>query len=104
LLLSDYESFGLSALESMACGTPVAVSAAGGLLELVTHNKTGLLCPAGDTDFIAREMVDLLSDPDRWTAMSMSSAEEAKKRFSLDAVIPRYEALYRKTIEKQEKR
>jgi N-acetyl-alpha-D-glucosaminyl L-malate synthase BshA len=102
LLLSDYESFGLSALEAMACGTPVAVSAAGGLLEVVEHNRTGLLCPAESTDFIARQIVDLLSDPDKWKAMGAAAAQAVRERFTVDAVMPRYEGLYKKVIEKEE--
>lgn len=94
MLLSDYESFGLSALEAMACGVPVAASKAGGLVEVVRHNETGLLCPVGDASCIARNIVELLGDRDRWQRTSEAAAHHAANTFATDTVVPAYERLY----------
>ena len=99
LLLSDYESFGLSALEALACGTPVAASATGGLPEVIDHDRTGLMCPVGDVACIAREIVSLLSDRERWEAMSRSAATDAAARFALETIVPIYERLYQRLLE-----
>jgi len=94
LLLSDYESFGLAALESLACGTPVAASDAGGLPEVIVRDHTGLLCGVGDVTCSARAIVDLLRDRERWEAMSRAAAEDAAKRFGVERIVPAYEELY----------
>jgi len=101
LLLSEYESFGLSALEAMACGTPAAVSRAGGLPELMEHGDTGLLCPLRDEPETARLIHRLLSNPERWEEMSKRAARRAREVFSIEEIVPRYEALYRCVMEKQ---
>ena len=98
LLLSDYESFGLSALEAMACGTPVAVSAGGGLPEVVSHKETGLLCPVGDAQCTAKAAVALLKSRRRWEKMSAAAAAAARGRFGVDGIVPQYEALYEKVL------
>ncbi len=98
LLLSDYESFGLSALESMACGTPVAASNSGGLPEVIDHGVTGLLCPVGNPAAAAREIISLLRNREDWSAMSRKCALAAKTRFGIDKVIPHYETLYEEVL------
>ena len=98
LLLSDHESFGLSALEGMACGTPAAASATGGLPEVIKDGETGILCPVGDILCIARQVTSLLGDRPRWEAMSHAAAEEAARRFRLEAIVPRYETLYERLV------
>jgi glycosyltransferase involved in cell wall biosynthesis len=102
LLLSDYESFGLSALEAMACGAPAVVSAAGGLPEVVHDGDTGLLCPVGDVQYTAGKIVRLLREPDRWSAMSGQAAERVGKEFTTERIIPMYEALYEKALSEGE--
>jgi glycosyltransferase involved in cell wall biosynthesis len=94
LLLSEYESFGLAALEGMACGTPAAATAAGGLPEVIDHDQTGLLCPVGDVACTARQVIALLGNRKRWEAMSRETAAQVRRRFALDAIVPHYEALY----------
>jgi N-acetyl-alpha-D-glucosaminyl L-malate synthase BshA len=102
LLLSDYESFGLSALESMACGTPVAVSYSGGLPEVVAGGKGGILCPVEDTAYAAEEIVKLLKDPEKWSTASNEAAAVARERFSANILIPQYESLYQRALDRQE--
>lgn len=104
LLPSDHESFGLSALEAMACGTPVAGSSAGGLREIVKDNETGLLCRVGDVSGTAGRVVELLGDRKKWEAMSAAAADRAEKQFASDVVVPRYERLYEKVLEGKARR
>ena len=99
LLLSDYESFGLSALEAMACGTPVLGSRAGGLTEVVEHGVSGHLCTVGDIDELARCGLHILEDAERWKRMSVAAAERAQKNFCKDGMMERYEAFYHQVLE-----
>jgi N-acetyl-alpha-D-glucosaminyl L-malate synthase BshA len=94
LLPSQSESFGLSALEALACGAPVVASDTGGLPEVVRHGETGFLCPVGDVEGMARLAVDVLRDRGRWLAMSTAAAADARSRFGQDAIVAQYEALY----------
>ncbi len=98
LLPSASESFGLSALEAMACGVPVIASRAGGLPEVVRDGETGALCETGDVEGMASAGIAILSDPERWRAMSAAAAADARARFAQDAVITQYEALYTRTV------
>jgi N-acetyl-alpha-D-glucosaminyl L-malate synthase BshA len=102
LLLSDYESFGLSALEAMACGTPAAVSYSGGLPEVVAGGKGGILCPVNDVNYAARKIIELLADPEKWRAASEAAAAVARERFNANILIPQYEALYARALERLE--
>ena len=65
LLPSELESFGLSALEAMACGVPVIGSDAGGLPEVVKHGETGFLLPVGDVEGMAARCLEILKDDAR---------------------------------------
>lgn len=98
LLTSDQESFGLSALEALASGVPVIGAKAGGLPEVVTGGETGFLRPVGDVDGMAQAGIALLKDPVRWAQMSAAAAADARHRFSENAVVAQYEALYERTI------
>ncbi|MBN1296691.1 N-acetyl-alpha-D-glucosaminyl L-malate synthase BshA [bacterium] len=97
LLMSQYESFGLSALEAMACGTPVAASRSGGLSEVIEDGVSGLLEPVGDIGRMVRRIVSLLGDEQKWTEMSMR-AEERSRMFDIGSVIDRYETLYQTVL------
>ena len=98
LLPSDKESFGLSALEALACGVPVIGARAGGLIEVVTDGTTGTLHAVGDTVGMAASAVEILSDDARWLAMSTAAAADARARFSRDAIVAQYENLYDVTL------
>ena len=94
LIPSQSESFGLSALEALASGTPVVGSDAGGLREVVRSGETGVLCPVGDTEGMAAAALDILRDRDRWRAMSELAALDARERFAMDEVVRQYEDFY----------
>jgi len=98
LLPSQSESFGLSALEALASGTPVVGSKAGGLVEVVKEGATGALCEIGDVDAMARASVEILSDRERWQTMSRDAAADARARFSRDDIVRQYEALYEDAV------
>ena len=93
-LMSDRESFGLSALEALACGVPAFGYNVGGLPEVIRDGVTGYLRPVGDVEGIASAAVSLLRDPTRLAAMRTAAASDARARFSLNAVVAQYEALY----------
>ncbi|HWL39417.1 MAG TPA: N-acetyl-alpha-D-glucosaminyl L-malate synthase BshA [Gemmatimonadaceae bacterium] len=98
VLPSQTESFGLSALEALASGVPVIGTKAGGLPEVIRDGETGILCEIGDVAGMARAALAILQDPDRWSAMSTLAATDARQRFSRDAIVERYETLYRRTL------
>jgi len=98
LLPSSSESFGLSALEALASGVPVIGTNTGGIPEVVRDGETGVLCAVGDVDGMAAAAVGILSDRNRWHAMSTLGASDARERFSLDAVVAEYEAFYQYTL------
>lgn len=98
LLPSQSESFGLSALEALACGVPVVASNAGGLPEVVKHDVTGWLHEIGDVEAMARSAVRVLSDHALWNTVSAAAAADARERFSASAVVAQYESLYQRTV------
>ncbi len=94
LLPTDRESFGLSALEALASGTPVIGARAGGLPEVVEDGVTGALCEVGDVEAMAAAARRILGDRDVWHRMSRAAAADARARYALDDVVSRYEHLY----------
>lgn len=101
LLPSESESFGLAALEAMACGVPVVASDTGGLPEVVTPGS-GALLPVGDAEGMGDAAAALLADPARWKAASEEARGVALERFSVERVVPVYEGWYERILAKGE--
>lgn len=100
LFPSDRESFGLAALEAMACEVPVVGYRAGGLPEVVSDGETGLLCEVGDIEGLANACRCLLADAEVNREMGRAARRRAIERFSSDRIIPQYECLYRRVLER----
>jgi N-acetyl-alpha-D-glucosaminyl L-malate synthase BshA len=98
LLPSLQESFGLSALEAMACGVPVVASNVGGLPELVADGVTGFLHPPDQVAQMAESGIRILSDPALYARMAAAGVRLAIERFSADRIVPQYESLYENTL------
>jgi N-acetyl-alpha-D-glucosaminyl L-malate synthase BshA len=98
LLPSLQESFGLSALEAMACGVPVVASNAGGLPEVVIDEVTGFLHPPAEVGQMAESAIRILSDPALHARMAAEGVRLATERFSASRIVPQYEALYERTL------
>ena len=98
MLPSDLESFGLAALEAMACEVPVIASRVGGLPEVVAHGADGYLVEPRDVETAAKYALEILSRPDRGRAMGQQARADARKRYCANDVIPKYEEYYEKVL------
>jgi N-acetyl-alpha-D-glucosaminyl L-malate synthase BshA len=98
VLASSEESFGLSALEAMSCGTPVVATDVGGVREVVDDGVTGLLSALDDRETFAANLRALLFDRDRATAMGRAARQVAVERFARERVIPLYENVYQRVL------
>lgn len=96
LFTSEVESFCLSILELMSVGIPSAAFAVGGIPEVTVSGETGLLAPFGDTAALAAGIDALLRDPARRAQLGAAAKQRARALFSADAIVPRYETLYRR--------
>jgi len=99
VLPSANESFGLAALEAMACQVPVITSNAGGLPEVNVHGKTGFISEIGDIESMADNAVHILGDEGRLQSFRDNALEHARK-FNIDNVLPIYEEYYQEIIDK----
>lgn len=100
-LPSDYESFGLSALEAMACGVPVVASNTGGLPEVVEDGISGFLHTPGNVDAMAASIRKLLSDDALAKQMGEAARERASSKFRREALLPVWEAYYERILSKK---
>jgi len=99
LLPSQLESFGLAALEAMACEVPVIATRAGGVPEVVEHGVDGYLVEPGDVKEAAGYAMTILSRADRGREMGRRARMSAKSKFCAEDIIPRYERYYRRVLE-----
>lgn len=93
LMPSETESFGLAALEAMACEVPVVSSNAGGIPELNVEGETGFLCNVGDVDAMAEKSIFILSDEQRLKVFKQKAKQRALL-FDIDKIVPLYEDYY----------
>ena len=97
LLPSEYESFGLAALEAMAGGAPVLASDSGGLPEIILPGRNGELSPVGDVDDMSRKAVHILRDEATLEGYKREAKRQAE-RFDIKNIVPIYERLYRDCV------
>jgi len=98
LLPSEKESFGLVALEAMACGVPTIGSLAGGIPELVVNGETGFLSPIGRTDEMAANALKLLTDPKLYADFREACLKRARTEFCNDRITAQYENIYYRVL------
>jgi N-acetyl-alpha-D-glucosaminyl L-malate synthase BshA len=98
LMPSELESFGLAALEAMACKVPSIATRVGGVPELIEHGVTGLLYKVGDVDSMAQGALELLNAPERLNAMREAGRKAAQKRFCASLVVPQYVRFYEQVL------
>jgi len=98
LMPSEMESFGLAALEAMACSVPTIATRVGGVPELITHGVNGMLFPVGDVDAMAEAAIALLRDEKQLAAMALAARRTATEQFCATKVIPLYEAYYERVL------
>ena len=98
ILPSSKESFGLSALEAMACGVPVIASDSGGIPEVILHGKSGLLNSVGDTYQMTKNALKLLSNDSLLDRFKTNAYQQAMK-FDIEVILPKYEKLYEQCVD-----
>src|SRR6516225_255960 len=100
LVPSELESFGLAALEAMACEVPAVATAVGGVPEVIEHGRTGFLAEVGDIKTMANHAISILSDEKRLREMGQLARWEAQSRFCASRIIPEYERFYERVLER----
>ncbi|CEG27634.1 N-acetyl-alpha-D-glucosaminyl L-malate synthase BshA [Bacillus sp. B-jedd] len=97
-LLSEKESFGLVALEAMACGVPCIGTNIGGIPEVIRHGENGFICPLGEISVMAAKALELLLNPDLHRKFSSAAADGVRQRFAASKIVKQYEDLYYKLL------
>jgi len=100
LMPSELESFGLAALEAMACEVVPIATRTGGVPEVIEHGKSGYLCEVGDVEGMAKYALGLLTDKAKLQEMAREARREAQARFCSSKIVPQYEEFYRKVLER----
>jgi N-acetyl-alpha-D-glucosaminyl L-malate synthase BshA len=100
LMPSELESFGLAALEGMACQVVPIATRVGGVPEVIEHGISGYLADVGDIDTMAGYAIELLNDDSRLQTMAKASRAMAQSKFCASRIVPQYEAYYRRTLER----
>jgi N-acetyl-alpha-D-glucosaminyl L-malate synthase BshA len=95
LSTSEFEGFGMSVLEAMACGVPVVTTESGGTAEVVSES-CARMAPVGDVEGLAGAAVEILRDESLARSMGESGRRRAEEMFDVDRVVPQYEALYKR--------
>jgi L-malate glycosyltransferase len=98
LLPSEFESFGLAALEALSCGLPVIATKTGGLAEVVDEGENGHLCRVGDAACMASFAVSLLTDPARHESFRVAARASVLTRYDANKVVVAYEKFYEETL------
>ena len=98
LLPSQLESFGLAALEAMACEVVPIATNVGGIPEVIEHGKNGFLADVGDVETMAQCAIEILADESKLRAMGKASRTSAQARFCASKIIPQYEEFYRRVV------
>jgi glycosyltransferase involved in cell wall biosynthesis len=98
LMPSELESFGLAALEAMACRVPSIATRVGGVPELIEDGVSGRLFPVGDVEGMAGAAVELLGDSDRYLAMAEAARRTAQTRYCASKIVPLYERFYEDVV------
>jgi N-acetyl-alpha-D-glucosaminyl L-malate synthase BshA len=99
LIPSESESFGLAALEAMACEVPVISSNSGGLPEVNEHGVTGFLSDPGNVDEMAQYAVQILENEEMLAQFRANALAQAQ-RFDIERILPEYEAYYQEVVER----
>lgn len=100
LMPSELESFGLAALEAMACEVVPIATRVGGVPEVIEHGVSGYMADVGDVNTMAHYCIDLLADSARLKQVGLQARNAARARFCSSKIIPLYEDFYRKVLER----
>jgi N-acetyl-alpha-D-glucosaminyl L-malate synthase BshA len=100
LLPSELESFGLAALEAMACEVVPLSTRAGGIPEVIDHSSSGFLADVGDVETMARYAIELLTDESRLREMGKRARAVAQERFCSTKIVKQYEDFYRRVLDR----
>ncbi|SHS34594.1 glycoside hydrolase family protein [Mycobacteroides abscessus subsp. abscessus] len=102
LLLSEKESFGLVALEAMACGVPCIGTNVGGIPEVIDHGQSGYICELGDIEDMSEKAIDLLQHPQKHQQFSEASVKLVRGKFQATTIVKQYEDLYKSLLQSGE--